>query len=128
MKTTLQILCTLVFAIAALQATESIQTKPDFLVKNDQGEVVKRGIYTTDSNGTVLHYKIVDESTKETLHTEIPVYDSSGEIALTRVYDDENNLKMIIVSLESGSVRIDPNGKPIPEDEFEKIYSSEYKN
>ncbi len=127
MKTTLQIILTFILSITTLQAAETLQIKPDFPIKNENGEILKRGIYTTGSNGEVLQYKLVDEATKITLHTEIPVYDSSGEIALTRIYDNENELKMIFVALESGSVKLDPDGNLMSEEQIKKVYSSEYK-
>ena len=127
MKATLLSLLPLLFVHTASLAADTLAPKPDFLMRNDSGEITKRGIYTTGANGKVLRYDITDERTKKTLHTEIPVYDTSGEIALTRVYDGEGNLKLIIVFTESGNVKLDSDGRLLAENQFRKIYDSEYK-
>ncbi|MDL5047519.1 hypothetical protein QQ054_16000 [Oscillatoria amoena NRMC-F 0135] len=127
MKTILQIILTFILLIATLQADEKLQLKSDFLFKNENGKILKRGIYTTGSKGEVLRYDIRSEKTGELLHTEIPIYDISGEMVMTKVYDGDGDLKAIIVKAKSEYVKLDPEGKPLSDGEFEKIYRSDYK-
>lgn len=106
----------------------TLSGKPDALIEDSAGKVVKRGIYTTGARGEVLRYDIRSEETGEMLHSEIPVYDSSGEMALTRVYDGKGKLKALIVNTEAGWVKLDANGNPLSEERFRKVYSSDYEN
>lgn len=106
---------------------ESLSIKPDALIKNDQGEVIKRGTYAVDRKGEVLRYDIRSEKTGELLQTEIPIYDTSGEIAMTKIYDGDGDLKVIVVKTDSEYVKLDPKGKPLSDEEFEEVYRSDYK-
>jgi len=113
-------------AWSAVVGAAPLDRRPDFLIKDDLGNVIKRGGYTTGASGEVLRYDLFSEDTKDLLHSELPVYDPAGKIALVRVFEGNGLLKLIIVMTDSGHVTIDPEGNLLNEKQSEIIYRSDY--
>jgi len=51
---------TLVLGLASSIKAQQIIRKPDFIQKDADGEVLRRGVYTTNDSGYVIRYDLFD--------------------------------------------------------------------
>ncbi len=84
----------------------------DFIKKNETGEILLRGVYTTDDSGYVIRYDLFDGKGKLT-QTSIPYYSRAGRLLESREYDVDGKLLMVAVFIGDRVVALDPDGKKI---------------
>jgi hypothetical protein len=104
---------TILLIVSCISAhAQEITKKPDFIKENEKGEVVLRGIYTTDDSGYVVRYDLFD-SKGNLKQTSIPYYTRDGRLLEGREYDGEGKLLMVAVFIGNRVVVLDPEGKRI---------------
>ena len=91
---------------------QQITNKPDFIQKNNKGEIITRGVYTTDDSGYVIRYDIKDVSNNR-VSTTIPTYSNDGRLLEARVYDPKGKLFEVIVFIGDKMVGLTADGKKI---------------
>ncbi|MEM7790384.1 MAG: hypothetical protein AAF546_03190 [Verrucomicrobiota bacterium] len=101
------LVCTCISAFA-----QEISKKADFIKENEKGELVVRGVYTTDDSGYVIRYDLFDGK-GNLIQTSIPYYSRNGRLLESREYDSEGNLLMVAVFIGNRIVALDPEGKRV---------------
>jgi len=91
---------------------QEITNKPDFIKENEKGEVVLRGVYTTDDSGYVVRYDLFDGE-GNLLRTSIPYYARDGRLLEARDYDADGKLLEVAVFIGDRLVGLTPDGKKI---------------
>jgi hypothetical protein len=115
LPTTLLLSCLLL----SIQAQE-ISKKPDFIQKDEKGEVTRRGVYTTDDSGYVIRYDLYDASGK-LVETSVPYYSKDGRLLETRHYDASGKLTEVIVFIGDRMVGLTPDGTKIDKYDQTKV-------
>lgn len=99
---------------------QSISAKPDFIQKNENGEVVLKGVYTTDDSGYVVRYDLFDGA-GNLKQSSIPYYARDGRLLESREYDGDGQLLMVVVFIGQRVVVLDPDGKRIEKDSHQEV-------
>ncbi len=91
---------------------EDLKSKPDFLLKEEDGTITYRGKYTIGDGGKVARYDIYKESNDELVQSDIPIYDNTGELVMIKTYHGDGKLMMLCVALKDGfKVSLNPKGE-----------------
>ena len=106
------LIITLLVSICLSVHAQEITQKPDFIKMNESGEILMRGVYTTDDSGYVIRYDLFDGKGKLT-QTSIPYYSRGGRLLESREYDGDGKLIEVAVFIGDRVVALDPNGKRI---------------
>ena len=99
MKTIHTILVVLIACSALNIQAQEISKKPDFIQKDENGEIQFRGVYTTDDSGYVIRYDLFDAESK-LVKTSVPYYSKDGRLLEAREYDSEGKLEEVIVFVD----------------------------
>ena len=120
-KTLMKILLATIFAGSVLcLPAQDITKKPDFIQKNAAGEIILRGIYTTDDSGYVVRYDLFDADGKLT-KTSIPYYSRDGRLLESREYDAAGKLAEVIVFIGDRLVGLTPEGTKIEKYDDQRV-------
>lgn len=112
---------TILLAFTCISAyAQEISKKPDFIKENEEGEVVLRGIYTTDDSGYVIRYDLFDGEAN-LIQTSIPYYSRDGRLLESREYDSKGELMMVAVFIGNRVVALDPEGKRIEKYDHQEV-------
>jgi hypothetical protein len=97
-----------------------ISKKPDFIQKNENGEVTLRGVYTTDDSGYVIRYALYN-SEGSLIETAIPYYSNNGRLLEIRQYGADGKLAEVIVFIGDRMVGLSPEGQKLDKYEGTKV-------
>lgn len=93
------------------------ETKPadlpaEYVVKNPDGSVMVRNVYTRDDKGVIVKSAVYDAK-GTLLHTEIPYYNKDGKIIRRDDFSPDGKPTAVVVFLEDKLVVLSPSGETI---------------
>ena len=81
-------------------------------MKDENGKITGKGIYTTDDSGYVVRYDLFDTVGK-LISTTVPYYSRDGRLLESREYGPTGQLVEVAVIIGDRIVGLDPNGEKL---------------